>query len=162
MKTQFLLVLALVIGSTSPAIVSASENVQEKQSTLQKEVDQLALSKELNRFEESIIDRKNDAIRQHITEKLANNTADKNDKALVMGQLHLMTTLLAVNEHDLAMLAKASKTAADEEKIDIQFAMQKRISAMDKYYSNLSQTLQWASQIGIDTTIEEKQLELDL
>ncbi|MFA0442245.1 mechanosensitive ion channel family protein [Vibrio sp. 10N.286.49.B1] len=163
MKTQFLLVLALVIGSTSPTIVSASETtVQQKLATLQQEVDQLATSKELNRFEESIIDRKNGAIRQHIIDRLADNTADKSDKALIMAQLHFMTTLIAVNEDDLAKLANTSKTATEAEKDDVQFAMQKRIAAMDEYYNDFSQTLVWASKIGIDTTIARKQLEQDL
>ncbi len=89
------------------------------------------------------------------------NQVDEN-KQLVTQQIHLLQTLLAANDQDLKRLSDASKIASDTEKDTVQFAMQKRITAMDEYYADLSTTLSWAAELGVDISKAETQLEQDL
>lgn len=169
MKSKLALVLTLAIGTASPITTLASDSVSSTDNPLltQSEalildVERLSATAELNRFEESIIDRKNDALRQSLSERLTSNKDTEINKQIVASQLRLMQDLLAANEQDLKRLSKESKQASDAAKDEVQFAMQKRITTMDEYYADLSTTLTWASDLGIDTTKARTILERDL
>lgn len=169
MKSKLTLVLALAIGTALPITTLASDSVSStdnplltQSETLILDVERLSATAELNRFEESIIDRKNDALRQSLSERLTSNKDAEINKQIVASQLRLMQDLLAANEQDLKRLSKESKQASDAAKDEVQFAMQKRITTMDEYYADLSTTLTWASDLGIDTTKARTILERDL
>ncbi|MCY9873746.1 mechanosensitive ion channel domain-containing protein [Vibrio barjaei] len=171
MKSKITLVLALAIGCASPVTLAAnsqgtsitnSNPLFQQMEALQQDINTLQKQAELNRFEESIIDRKNDALRQSLAEQLKHTNQVDENKQLVTQQIHLLQSLLSANNQDLKRLSDTSKVASDTEKDAVQFAMQKRITAMDEYYADLSTTLSWAAELGIDISKAENQLEQDL
>ncbi|MCG9627076.1 mechanosensitive ion channel [Vibrio mediterranei] len=171
MKSKLTLVLALAIGYASPVTLAEDNHATsvdtasplfEQMDALQQDINTLQKQAELNRFEESIIDRKNDALRQSLAEQLQHTNQVDENKQLITQQIHLLQTLLAANDQDLKRLSDASKAASDTEKDAVQFAMQKRITAMDEYYADLSTTLSWAAELGVDISKAETQLEQDL
>ncbi|MCG9661695.1 mechanosensitive ion channel [Vibrio mediterranei] len=171
MKSKLTLVLALAIGCASPVTLAEDRHATSvgtasplfaQMDALQQDINTLQKQAELNRFEESIIDRKNDALRQSLAEQLQHKNQVDENKQLVTQQIHLLQTLLAANDQDLKRLSDASKIASDTEKDAVQFAMQKRITAMDEYYADLSTTLSWAAELGVDISKAETQLEQDL
>ncbi|WP_240205948.1 mechanosensitive ion channel domain-containing protein [Vibrio sp. CyArs1] len=171
MKSKLTLVLALAIGCASPVTLAEDSHATSvgtasplfaQMDALQQDINTLQKQAELNRFEESIIDRKNNALRQSLAEQLQHKNQVDENKQLVTQQIHLLQTLLAANDQDLKRLSDASKIASDTEKDAVQFAMQKRITAMDEYYADLSTTLSWAAELGVDISKAETQLEQDL
>ncbi|MGF1776054.1 mechanosensitive ion channel family protein [Vibrio nomapromontoriensis] len=162
MKSKFLLLLTLAVGSAVSTLVVAGQTIIDQQSALQTDIEKLASHAILNRFEESIIHRKNSAIRHNIAESLTDDVADERIQQIVTNQLFFMQTLLGANEQELKRLSVLSKKGNTTKRDEIQFAIQKRIKTMDEYYAELSQTISWGKKLGLDTQKAEASLEKDL
>ncbi|WP_299690804.1 mechanosensitive ion channel family protein [uncultured Vibrio sp.] len=112
-------------------------------------------------FLEDVLSRKNQALREGILSYL---TSDKKEglDAVLAQQVKLLQQLLALNETKIVAMSKESRSAEGEEQKRLELDSQKRIRMMDTYYRQLSDTLNWSKQRGIDVATSEAELKTAL
>ncbi|USD44140.1 mechanosensitive ion channel [Vibrio sp. SCSIO 43135] len=137
----------------SVANIAYAQPILDTQSALSADLETLKQAHESEQaFLEDVLRRKNERLRDRITEQLSSGASDEKAKPVLLAQIDLLQGLLDLSESAISKLAKASRAAADEDKAKIEFRIQRRIAVMDTYYDQLEITLKMAEQRSIDVS----------
>ena len=112
-------------------------------------------------FLEDILRRKNQALREEISSQLSSDKKAGLDAVLAQ-QVELLQHLLSLNEVKIVSMSKENRSAEGDAKKRLELLIQKRIGMMDVYYQQLSKTLSWSKERGVDVTAAESQLKAAL
>ncbi|KWT99877.1 mechanosensitive ion channel protein [Vibrio toranzoniae] len=112
-------------------------------------------------FLEDILRRKNQSLREEITPQLSSDTKEGLDVTLAK-QVELLQKLLALNEVKIASMTKESLSAENDVQKRLELQIQRRVRMMDTYYQQLSKTLNWSKNRGVDVTVHESELKTAL
>ncbi|MEZ8724790.1 mechanosensitive ion channel family protein [Vibrio cyclitrophicus] len=112
-------------------------------------------------FLEDILRRKNQALREEIFSQLSSDKEEGLDTVLAQ-QVELLQHLLSLNEVKIVSMSKENRSAEGDAKKRLELLIQKRIGMMDVYYQQLSKTLSWSKERGVDVTAAESQLKAAL
>lgn len=112
-------------------------------------------------FLEDILRRKNQSLREEIIPQLSSDTKEGLDVTLAK-QVELLQKLLALNEVKIASMTKESLSAENDVQKRLELQIQRRVRMMDTYYQQLSKTLNWSKNRGVDVTVHESELKTAL
>ena len=112
-------------------------------------------------FLEDILRRKNQSLREEIISQLSSDTKEGLDVTLAK-QVELLQKLLALNEVKIASMTKESLSAENDVQKRLELQIQRRVRMMDTYYQQLSKTLNWSKNRGVDVTVHESELKTAL
>ncbi|MFA0501918.1 mechanosensitive ion channel family protein, partial [Vibrio sp. 10N.222.46.A1] len=112
-------------------------------------------------FLEDILRRKNQALRKEISSQLSSDKKQGLDAVLAQ-QVELLQHLLSLNEVKIVSMSKDNRSAEGDAKKRLELLIQKRIGMMDDYYQQLSKTLSWSKDRGVDVSAAESQLKTAL
>ncbi|NAZ52210.1 mechanosensitive ion channel [Vibrio toranzoniae] len=112
-------------------------------------------------FLEDILRRKNQSLREEIISQLSSDTKEGLDVTLAK-QVELLQKLLALNEVKIASMTKESLSAENDVQKRLELQIQRRVRMMDTYYQQLSKTLNWSKNRGVDVTVHESELKTEL
>ncbi|MGO2159966.1 MAG: mechanosensitive ion channel family protein [Vibrio toranzoniae] len=112
-------------------------------------------------FLEDILRRKNQSLREEIIPQLSSDTKEGLDVTLAK-QVELLQKLLALNEVKIASMTKESLSAENDVQKRLELQIQRRVRMMDTYYQQLSKTLNWSKNRGVDVTVHKSELKTAL
>ncbi|MGR6859263.1 mechanosensitive ion channel family protein [Aliivibrio salmonicida] len=149
--------LLLMVSFITPTYAQSIDEMKVTQQNLQERLVQLSTADPADKlFFEDVLRRKNEDIRNEIAVKIQDDIKTPALATAVRSEMILVNQLLAYSQKELVRLTKASRKASGDEKADLEFAAQKRLTMMDQYYVEAFETLAWGKSLHIDFTNEEQ------
>lgn len=163
MIKKYVALLLLMVSFIAPTYAQSIDEMKVIQQNLQERLVQLSAADPADKlFFEDVLRRKNEEIRNNISEKIQDETKDPALVETVRLEMKLVNQLLAYSQKELIRITKASRKASGDEKADLEFAAQKRLGMMDQYYVEAFETLAWGESLNIDFANEEQNILKDL
>lgn len=113
-------------------------------------------------FLEDVLQRKNVALRVKIASLVDKDADNKEFEKLVKQQILFLDNLLEHSKLELIRITKLTRKAKGSERTNLEFEAQKRIETMGTYYSEIVDTIEWGSKIGLQLSDEEALLKEEL
>ncbi|CAM4399283.1 mechanosensitive ion channel family protein [Vibrio agarivorans] len=152
---------ALTIMCLSFAASASIERITEVQDKLTQDLVTLQQASDYDQsFLEDVLRRKNQALRERMTQYAAGTEVDEESfKALLQGQIDLVDGLIEFSDADFGALAEASRKVEGEEKRILELKMQRRSRILDTYFSQITSSIQLANQYGLDVAALKEETE---
>jgi len=162
MIKKYAVLLFLLLGISSSALAQNINEMRAIQNQLKVNFQTLSTSDPVEKlFLEDVLRRKNETLRTDIALKIKKGeVADLSE--VVRSEMALINQLINLSQQDLKQLTKASRKAKGDEKLDLEFAAQKRLAVMDTYYAQAFETLAWGKALNIDFSVENQSILHDL
>ncbi|MDN2483704.1 mechanosensitive ion channel family protein [Vibrio agarivorans] len=152
---------ALTIMCLSFAASASIERITEVQDKLTQDLVTLQQASDYDQsFLEDVLRRKNQALRERMTQYAAGTEVDEESfKALLQGQIDLVDGLIEFSDADFEALAEASRKVEGEERRILELKMQRRSRILDTYFSQITSSIQLANQYGLDVAALKEETE---
>ena len=157
MIKKYVALLLLMVSFIAPTYAQSIDEMKVTQQNLQERLVQLSTADPADKlFFEDVLRRQNEDIRNEIAVKIQSDSKTPGLVAAVRSEMVLVNQLLSYSQKELVRITKASRKASGDEKADLEFAAQKRLTMMDQYYVEAFETLTWGESLNIDFTNEEQ------